>query len=115
MGLSQGVPDTASRAWAVLTALCLPREDLKDKHGLTFLWSPEQNELRLIARGCTLVITRAGSELTAVLHKDGTTLERRFRVAGIDYPLLVEDAGSRPKRISEVFGELIANLREPSS
>ena len=100
-------------AWLSLAALCLPLEELKKKHGVAFHCSSDQSEMRLTAGDCTIVVTRKRNEITAVMHEpNGGILVRTFSVeGGIDYPVLIEDDGSNPKRVSEVFEELMAWVR----
>lgn len=107
------VNNAITSAWSSLAALCLPVDELKNKHGVTFHCSPHQSEIRLTAGKCTIVITRSHTEISAAMHEpNGGILVRTFSVeGGIDYPLLVEDDGSTRKRVSEVFEELMAWIR----
>lgn len=84
------------------------------KHGVTLHCSPNEGEMRFTAGGCTIVVTRGHNEITEVMHEpNGGILVRTFSVeGGIDYPVWVEDDGSSPKRVSEVFEELMAWVRE---
>ena len=93
-------------AWSALAALCLPVGELK----------PNQSEMRLTAGECTIIVTRGHNEISAVMHEpNGRILERKFSVEGsIDYPILVEGADATRKRVSEVFEELMAWVREPA-
>lgn len=108
------VNNAITSAWSSFAALCLPVEELKNKHGVTLHCSPNQGEMRFTAGDCTIVVTHGHNELSAVMHEpNGKTLERKFLVeGGTDYPLLVEGASSIPKRVSEVFAELMAWVRE---
>ena len=82
------VNNPVTSAWSSLAALCLPVEELKNKHGVTFHCSPKQNEMCLTAGDCTIIITRGHNEISAVMHEpNGRILERKFSVeGGIDYP-----------------------------
>lgn len=87
---------------------------MKNKHGVTFHHSPDPKGIRLVAGDCTIVVTRSQNEISAVMHEpNGGIVERKLSVeGGIDYPVLLEGAGTKPKRVSEVFEELMAWVRE---
>lgn len=106
----------ASHAWAALTALCLPINQLKSKHGVTLLHSTNQHELRFESGKCILTIARHDNTVFAAGRKpDGADLDRRFSVQGdVESPVLVEDGTSIPKRVFEVFEELMAWLHDPA-
>jgi len=109
------VDNGLSGAWAAFAALCLPVEELKNKHGVELHCSPNRNEIRLTAAECTVVITRGRNEISAVMHEpNGRITKRNFSVqGGPEYPQLIEGiSSSSPKRVVEVFEELMAWVKD---
>ena len=106
----------AHTVWTNLAALCLPVEELRNKHGITWIHPHNAKEIRLGVDDCTLVVTLLDEGISAVIKNESGSFtlppERTFAVEGTaDCPFLVESGSSTSKRISEVFKDLVNWLR----
>lgn len=98
--------------WANLTALCLPLDQLKNKHGVTWLHPRNSNEIRLAAGDYTLAVVQQNDGISAVIENRTETApmapQRTFAIDGtVECPVLIESGSATSQRISEVFEELM--------